>query len=131
MCTAHLPCTKASSSAQVCAQPLTFGLGGHKILPLYWWLILLARCTTTTFGCAVLCIKIQKCYILYWQLAHFAQTVFLMSLGCCMISLSSGFFHFFYAFSHHFKVNQDIVSLFVCFFNLFSVSLAGFLATES
>ena len=32
MCTAHVPCTKASSSAQVGAQPLIFGLGAHKIL---------------------------------------------------------------------------------------------------
>ena len=32
MCTAHMPCTKASSSAQVGAQPLIFGLGAHKML---------------------------------------------------------------------------------------------------
>ena len=31
MCTAHVPYTKASSSAQVGAQPLTVGLGAHKI----------------------------------------------------------------------------------------------------
>ena len=31
MCTAHVPCTKASSSAQVRAQSLIFGSGAHKI----------------------------------------------------------------------------------------------------
>ena len=31
MCTAHVPCTKASSGAQVGAQPLIFGSGAHKI----------------------------------------------------------------------------------------------------